>query len=106
MAKREVDEVLLPFARAEMESPDYLAAKAAEFMTTERILEDLDLEERLDAVMERAMQACPNEVHETGSPDHGRGSCKTRPRCRSKDRRSQSGKRTKSSNSQIYSYKM
>jgi hypothetical protein len=54
--KREVDEVLLPLARAEMESPDYLAAKAAEFITTERILEDLDLEERLDAVMERAMR--------------------------------------------------
>ena len=45
--KREVDEVLLPRARAEMESPDHLAAKAAEFITTDRILEDLALEERL-----------------------------------------------------------
>jgi hypothetical protein len=45
--KREVDEVLLPRARAEMDSPDYLAAKAAEFITTDRIIEDLMLEERL-----------------------------------------------------------
>src|SRR5260370_40881458 len=54
--KREVDEVLLPRARAEMDSPDYLAAKAAEFITTDRILEDLDLEERLDAMVDRAMR--------------------------------------------------
>ncbi len=54
--KREVDEVLLPRARAEMESPDHLAAKAAEFITTDRILEDLDLEERLDAMVDRAMR--------------------------------------------------
>jgi len=44
-AAREVDEVLLPRARAELESPDHLAAKAAEFITTDRILEDLNLEE-------------------------------------------------------------
>src|SRR5260370_26325067 len=54
--KREVDEVLLPRARAEMESPDHLAAKAAEFITTDRILEDLALEERLDAMVDRAMR--------------------------------------------------
>jgi hypothetical protein len=54
--KREVDEVLLPRARAEMESPDSLAAKAAEFITAERILEDLGLEERLDAMVDRAMR--------------------------------------------------
>jgi hypothetical protein len=54
--KREVDEVLLPRARAEMESPDHLAAKAAEFITTDRILEDLNLEERLDAMVDRAMR--------------------------------------------------
>jgi hypothetical protein len=54
--KREVDDVLLPRARAEMDSPDYLAAKAAEFITTDRILEDLDLEERLDAMVDRAMR--------------------------------------------------
>src|ERR1700686_3644374 len=54
--KREIDEVLLPRARAEMDSPDYLAAKAAEFITTDRILEDLALEERLDAMVDRAMR--------------------------------------------------
>jgi hypothetical protein len=54
--KREVDEVLLPRARAEMDSPDYLAAKAAEFITTDRILEDLALEERLDTMVDRAMR--------------------------------------------------
>jgi hypothetical protein len=54
--KREVDEVLLPRARAEAESPDHLAAKAAEFITTDRILEDLVLEERLDAMVDRAMR--------------------------------------------------
>ena len=52
--KREVDEVLLPRARAEMDSPDHFAAKAAEFITTDRILEDLALEERLDAMVDRA----------------------------------------------------
>jgi YqaJ-like viral recombinase domain len=35
-------------SRAEMESPDHLAGKAAEFITTDRILEDLTLEERRD----------------------------------------------------------
>jgi hypothetical protein len=50
------DEVLLPRARAEMDSPDYLAAKAAEFITTDRIIEDLMLEERLDAMVDRAMR--------------------------------------------------
>jgi hypothetical protein len=54
--KREVDEVLLPRARAEMDSPDHLATKAAEFITTDRILEDLALEERLDAMVDRAMR--------------------------------------------------
>src|ERR1700686_1392071 len=54
--KREVDEVLLPRAGAEMDGPDSLAAKAAEFITTDRILEDLDLEERLDAMVDRAMR--------------------------------------------------
>ena len=54
--KREVDEVLLPRARAERESPDYLAAKAAEFITTDRIVEDIALEERLDAMVDRAMR--------------------------------------------------
>ena len=54
--KREVDEVLLPRARAEMDSPDHLAGKAAAFITPDRILEDLALEERLDAMIDRAMR--------------------------------------------------
>ncbi len=39
-----------------MESPDHLSAKAAEFITADRILEDLNLEERLDAMVDRAMR--------------------------------------------------
>lgn len=54
--KREVDEVLLPRAREEMDSPDFLAGKAAQFITTDRILEDLALEERLDTMIDRAMR--------------------------------------------------
>src|ERR1700686_3684980 len=100
--KREVDEVLLPRAGAEMDGPDSLAAKAAEFITTDRILEDLALEERLDAMVDRAMR----RLAQNKSPDHARGSCKTRPRCRSKDRRSQNTGRTKSSCWLIYSYKV
>ena len=41
---------------AEMESTDHLAGEAAEFITTDRILEDLTLEERLDAMVDRAMR--------------------------------------------------
>jgi hypothetical protein len=39
-----------------MDSPDHLAGKAAEFITADRILEDLALEERLDAMVDRAMR--------------------------------------------------
>jgi len=54
--KREVDEVLLPRVRAEITSPVNLAAKAAAFITTDRIIEDLMLEERLDAMIDRAIR--------------------------------------------------
>jgi hypothetical protein len=54
--KREVDDVLLPRVRAEMGSPVNLAAKAAAFITTDRIIEDLMLEERLDAMIDRAIR--------------------------------------------------
>ena len=55
--KKEIDEVLLPRARSERPSDDYIAAKtAAEFLTPERILEDLALEERLDATMDKAIR--------------------------------------------------
>jgi len=54
--KREVDDVLLPRVRAEMGSPVNLAAKAAAFITTDRIIEDLMLEERLDGMIDRAIR--------------------------------------------------
>jgi hypothetical protein len=55
--KKEIDEVLLPRARSERPSDDYIAAKtASEFLTPERILEDLALEERLDATMDKAIR--------------------------------------------------
>ena len=55
--KNEIDEVLLPRARSERPSDDYIAAKtASEFLTPERILEDLALEERLDATMDKAIR--------------------------------------------------
>jgi hypothetical protein len=54
--KHEVDEVMLPGARAEIDPLGNLAAKAAEFITSDRILEDLTLEERLDSMVDRAMR--------------------------------------------------
>jgi hypothetical protein len=55
--KTEVDDVLLPRVRKERPSDDYIAAKtASEFLTAERILEDLALEERLDATMDKAIR--------------------------------------------------
>jgi hypothetical protein len=55
--KKEIDEVLLPRVRAERPSDEYIAARtAAEFLTSERIMEDLALEERLDAIMDKAIR--------------------------------------------------
>jgi hypothetical protein len=55
--KTEIDDVLLPRVRKERPSDDYIAAKtASEFLTAERILEDLALEERLDATMDKAIR--------------------------------------------------
>jgi hypothetical protein len=55
--KTEIDDVLLPRVRKERPSGDYIAAKtASEFLTAERILEDLALEERLDATMDKAIR--------------------------------------------------
>jgi hypothetical protein len=55
--KKEIDEVLLPRVRAEHPSDDHIAAKtASEFLTAERIMEDLALEERLDATMDKAIR--------------------------------------------------
>src|SRR3979411_3521271 len=55
--KNEIDEVLLPRVRSERPTDDYIAAKtAAEFLTPDRIMEDLALEERLDATMDKAIR--------------------------------------------------
>jgi hypothetical protein len=54
--KHEVDNVLLPRIRDEIGSPANLAAKAAAFLTPDRIIADLTLEERLDAMIDRAMR--------------------------------------------------
>jgi hypothetical protein len=55
--KTEIDEVLLPRVRNERPSDDFIATKtASEFLTPERILEDLALEERLDATMDKAIR--------------------------------------------------
>ena len=54
--KREIDEVLLPAAheQAVLEAPDRMAQAAADFMTMDRIMEDIEAEERLDAIIDRA----------------------------------------------------
>lgn len=54
--KQEVDDVLLPKVRAEMDSTENLLEKVADFMTPDRILGDLALEERLDATIDRAIR--------------------------------------------------
>lgn len=55
--KKEIDEVLLPRVRSEGPTDDYIAAKtAAEFLTPDRIIEDLAVEERLDATMDKAIR--------------------------------------------------
>ncbi len=59
--KLEIDHVLLPKAIAEQEdnpqeSYSYLDETAAEFFTIERVMEDIDLEERLDALIDRAIR--------------------------------------------------
>lgn len=54
--KMHVDEVMLPAARARAGSGNAAAGKAAEFLTIDRILEDLAAEERLDAMIDRAIR--------------------------------------------------
>ena len=54
--KHHVDTILLPKARAEHDPDSLFLAKAAEFLTEDRILEDIALEERLDARMDRAIR--------------------------------------------------
>jgi hypothetical protein len=54
--KREVDTVLLPMVRESGPDPDAYLATAADFLTGDRVLEDLAIEERLDAAIDRAMK--------------------------------------------------
>ena len=50
----EVDGVLLPMVRKRGHDPDAHLATAAAFLTEDRVLEDLAIEERLDAAIDRA----------------------------------------------------
>ena len=54
--KKEVDTVLLPMARKRGHDPNAYLATAAAFLTGDRVLEDLSIEERLDAAIDRAMR--------------------------------------------------
>jgi hypothetical protein len=54
--KKEVDTVLLPMVRERGHDPDAYLATAAAFLTSDRVLEDLSIEERLDAAIDRAMK--------------------------------------------------
>ena len=53
--KKEVDGVLLPMVRSRAPQASAYYETAAGFLTGDRILEDLDVEERLDAGIQRAL---------------------------------------------------
>jgi hypothetical protein len=54
--KKEVDGVLLPMVRGRAPQASAYYGTAAAFLTGDRILEDLDVEERLDAGIDRALK--------------------------------------------------
>ena len=54
--KHHVDTILLPKARAEQDPDGLFLTKAAAFLTEDRILEDIAVEERFDARMDRAIR--------------------------------------------------
>lgn len=54
--KKEIDLVLLPRARARRPDPNGYWAQAAQVVASDRMMEDLAVEERLDAVMDRALR--------------------------------------------------
>lgn len=54
--KKEVDTVLLPMVRGRAPQAKAYNETAAAFLTSDRILEDLDTEERLDANIDRALR--------------------------------------------------
>ena len=54
--KREVDAVLLPMVRERRPDPDGYHETAANVLTQERLIADLDLEERFDMAIDRALK--------------------------------------------------
>jgi hypothetical protein len=54
--KKEVDGFLLPMVRSRAPQPEAYNETAAGFLTTDRVLEDLETEERLDAAIDRALK--------------------------------------------------
>ena len=54
--KKEVDGVLLPLVRGRAPKASHFYEASAAFLTGDRILEDLDVEERLDAGIDRALK--------------------------------------------------
>lgn len=54
--KKEVDGVLLPRVRERRPDPDGYLTAAAEFLAPDKMLEDLAVEERLEAQMDRALR--------------------------------------------------
>lgn len=54
--KKEVDTVLLPMVRGRAPQPKAYNETAAAFLTGDRVLEDLETEERLDANIDRALR--------------------------------------------------
>ena len=54
--KNEVDTVLIPMVRSRRPDPRGYTAAAAEFLASDRMIEDLEVEERLDANLDRALR--------------------------------------------------
>ena len=54
--KREIDSRLLPSVRDRLPQPSDYIRTAAEFLTRDRMIEDLDIEVRLDATIDRALK--------------------------------------------------
>jgi hypothetical protein len=54
--KKEVDTVLLPMVKDRRPDPGHYKVAAAEFLASDKMVEDLEVEERLDATMDRALR--------------------------------------------------
>ena len=76
-SKREIDGVLLPMVRDRRPDLDGYLAAAADLLAPEKMLEDLGVEERLDAQIDRALRRL----------FFAENSKKARPRSQAKDRR-------------------